>query len=227
MSPLFELDHLFVTVPPAAPGIEAVLALGLREGSRNVHPGQGTTNRRIFFHNAMLEFLWLTDAAEAQSKLIRRTRLCERCNPEEPSACPFGICLRPNDPTAHSTGLPFPTWDYTPPYLPPGASIPVATNSELIHEPLIFCLPTAVRPEHYPADRQQPLTHSAGLRAITGVVLSMPMVQSPSAALRYLHDAGLVVLRGGARYTMQIEFDGGKQGEERSFAPALPLVWRW
>ncbi|MFP4441235.1 MAG: hypothetical protein ACLFVO_28720 [Chloroflexaceae bacterium] len=57
MMPPFELDHLFVTLPPEAPGIELVLALGLREGTRNVHPGQGTANRRIFFRNAMLEFL--------------------------------------------------------------------------------------------------------------------------------------------------------------------------
>jgi len=26
---------------------------------------------------------------------------------------------------------------------------------------------------------------------------------------------------------MQIEFDKGRQGKERSFAPALPLVWHW
>lgn len=222
--PPFELDHLFVTVPPEAPGIELVLALGLREGTRNVHPGQGTANRRIFFRNAMLEFLWLTAATEAQSAVIRRTRLFERCNPDAMNACPFGICLRP---TAHPTDLPFATWDYTPPYLPPGASIPVATSSELTDEPLIFCLPTAVRPDHYPADRQQPVTHPAGLREITQVVLSMPLAQPPSEALRYLHDAGLVVLREGESYAMQIEFDGGSQGEKRSFAPALPLVWRW
>jgi hypothetical protein len=224
VTPPFELDHLFVTVPPEAPGIGPLSALGLREGTRNVHSGQGTANRRIFFHNAMLEFLWLTDAAEAQSAVIRRTRLFERCNPEEMHACPFGICLRP---TAHPTDLPFATWDYTPPYLPPGASIPFATNSELTHEPLIFCLPTAVRPDRYPADRQQPVTHPAGLREITQVVLSMPLTQPPSEALRYLHDTGLVLLREGEGYSMQIEFDGGKQGEERSFAPGLPLVWRW
>ncbi len=224
MTPSFELDHLFVTVPPEAPGIEPLLALGLREGTRNVHPGQGTANRRIFLHNAMLEFLWLTDATEAQSDLIRRTRLFERCNPQEVHACPFGICLRP---TAATAKLPFPVWHYTPPYLPPGASIPVATNSELTHEPLIFCLPAAVRPDRYPADRQQPVTHPAGLREITQVILSMPLAQPPSEALRYLHDAGLVVLREGESYAMRIEFDEGRQGEERSFVPQLPLVWRW
>jgi hypothetical protein len=222
--PPFELDHLFVTVPPEAPGIAPLLALGLREGTRNVHAGQGTANRRIFFHNAMLEFLWLTAATEAQSALIRRTRLFERCNAEEMNACPFGICLRPTIPP---TDLPFATWDYTPPYLPPGASIPVATSSELTHEPLIFCLPGAVRPDHYPADRQQPVAHPAGLREITQVVLFMPLAQPPSEALRYLNDAGLVVLRESECYAMQIEFDGGRQEEERSFAPALPLVWRW
>ena len=71
------------------------------------------------------------------------------------------------------------------------------------------------------------MEHPAGLREITQVVLFMPLAQPPSEALRYLNDAGLVVLRESERYAMQIEFDGGRQGEERSFAPGLPLVWRW
>lgn len=221
--PLFELDHLFITVPPEAPGIETLLALGLLEGTRNVHPGQGTANRRIFFHNAMLEFLWLTDAVEAQSESIRRTHLFERCDPAHPGACPFGICLRP---TTQPAALPFATWNYIPPYLPPGAAIPVATNSTLIYEPLIFCLPTAVRPDRYPAEQRQPLAHPAGLRALTRVVLGMPLAQPPSAALRYLHDSGLVTLQEQTSYLMFVEFDSGRRGEERVFVLGLSLgVW--
>lgn len=45
----FEIDHLFIASQPGAPEIEEVLALGFLEGTPNVHPGQGTANRRIFF----------------------------------------------------------------------------------------------------------------------------------------------------------------------------------
>jgi hypothetical protein len=33
----------------------------LTEGTPNIHPGQGTANRRFFFRNAMLELLWVND----------------------------------------------------------------------------------------------------------------------------------------------------------------------
>ena len=48
------------------------------EGASNSHPGQGTTNRRFFFRNAMLALLWIYDAEEAKSEPIRPTRLWER-----------------------------------------------------------------------------------------------------------------------------------------------------
>jgi hypothetical protein len=40
-----------------APEAERIAAFGLCEGPSNVHPGQGTANRRFFFRNAMLELL--------------------------------------------------------------------------------------------------------------------------------------------------------------------------
>ena len=63
---MLEFDHLFILTQPQAPEVEAVIAKGFSEGSRNIHPGQGTANRRIFFHNAMVEFLWVDDPAAMQ-----------------------------------------------------------------------------------------------------------------------------------------------------------------
>jgi hypothetical protein len=56
-----EFDHLFVFTTVNAPEVDDILASGFTEGTSNLHPGQGTANRRIFFHNAMLEFLWIAD----------------------------------------------------------------------------------------------------------------------------------------------------------------------
>src|SRR5579872_1343152 len=112
----FELDHLFVCTAPGAPEVEELVELGLNEGPPNHHPGQGTASRRFPFANAMIEFLWVSDASEAQSKRTQRTLLSERWLGRETEASPFGICLRPAD--ADSTGSPFPAWKYRPTYLP-------------------------------------------------------------------------------------------------------------
>ena len=70
-----ELDHLFVCTAPGAPEAEELVRFGLREGPASRHRGQGTANRRFAFSNAMMEFLWVSAAQEAQSEDPRRTLL--------------------------------------------------------------------------------------------------------------------------------------------------------
>ncbi len=65
-----KLDHLFIFSRMNAPEIDRILNLGLTEGRANTHPGQGTANRRIFFHNAMLELLWVMDEEEVSSSTV-------------------------------------------------------------------------------------------------------------------------------------------------------------
>ncbi len=61
-----EIDHIFICVNDDGRGADALKALGLVEGTPNVHPGQGTANRRFFFRNSFIELLHLTDESEAQ-----------------------------------------------------------------------------------------------------------------------------------------------------------------
>jgi hypothetical protein len=61
----FQLDHVFILCDRGAPEADALVRLGIREGSGNTHPGQGTACRRFFFSNVYLELLWVEDAAEA------------------------------------------------------------------------------------------------------------------------------------------------------------------
>ncbi len=98
-----ELDHFFVCVSRGGPEAELLRAFGLAEGSPNTHPGQGTANRRFFFHNAFLELVWVEDAAEAASELVARTRLAERWQRRGHGASPFGIGFRPGRGSATET----------------------------------------------------------------------------------------------------------------------------
>lgn len=101
-----ELDHLFVCTTPGAPEAEELARFGLREGPPNQHPGQGTANRRFAFANAMIELIWVSNAAEAQGNDTKRTLLWERWSGRGSGASPFGFCLRPVD--VQDTGSPFP-----------------------------------------------------------------------------------------------------------------------
>ncbi|MBF2037046.1 MAG: hypothetical protein IGR92_16610 [Leptolyngbyaceae cyanobacterium T60_A2020_046] len=220
---MWELDHGFICTAVDAPAGDRLREFGLREGSRNRHPGQGTANRRFFFHNFMLELLWVCDRAEAQSSRTQPTHLWERGS-GHPDACPFGVCLRPaSQPPAPP---PFPHWLYQPPYLPPHLSIAVGTNAAQMSEPMVFSLAFAQRQDQYPRDRAEPLDHPARLREVTRLTLTHPNPSPPSAARRALVEAGFLHCQSGP-YCLELGFDGETQGRSHDFQSDLPLRFVW
>ncbi len=112
---MVELDHIFICTELGAPEADQLVAFGLVEGTSNVHPGQGTANRRFFFHNAMLELVWVYDEREARSPPIAPAQLWERWRYRFTGYSPFGICLRPLNARRALSGrpaaLPFATWE--------------------------------------------------------------------------------------------------------------------
>jgi hypothetical protein len=220
-----EFDHLFACVSAGAPEADRLVEFGLTEGSRNAHPGQGTANRRFFFHNAMLELLWVQDAAEAQSELVRPTRLWERWAGRASGACPLALCFRPK--SQQPGEPPFPMWEYHPPYLPETQSFGIATNADILTEPMLCYLAFGQRPDNYPAEKRQPMEHGAGLCEITRVELVIPHAGAPSPELRAVMRASLVGLRSGAMYLVELGFDGEVKGRKADFQPALPLIFFW
>ena len=221
----FEFDHLFICTDIGAGEADRLVSLGLVEGTSNSHPGQGTTNRRFFFHNAMLEFLWVCDPEEARSELIRSTHLWERWANRQDGACPFGVCLRSTTPDRDS--IAFPSWAYRPPYLPEALSIAVGTNSGVLTEPMLFQTPFGKRPDRYSPDRAQPLNHHLGLCEITRVELVSPTADRPSPELQAAINTDRFRLRVGGGYCVELGFDGEVQGHQVDFRPGLPLIISW
>ncbi|MDZ8258286.1 VOC family protein [Nostoc sp. ChiQUE01b] len=220
-----ELDHIFVCVEPEAPPADLLTAFGFTAGSRRIHRGQGTANVCFFFDNAYLELLWLFDTNEIQSPVVRPTGLWERCRWQETQACPFGISFRPK--ASDLREIPFPTWDYHAAYLPLKASIPIATNSDNLSEPLIFISPATKNPRNLPLERRPPLVHQVGFKEITALQVTLPDVQNFSAEVRTLIDLGLVQFSQGNFYQLEIEFDNAKEGNSQYFDSQLPIVIRW
>jgi hypothetical protein len=220
----FELDHIFVCTAPGAPEAEALLSLGMVEGTPNTHRGQGTANRRFFFHNAMLELLWVHDEAEARSLVTNRTRFLERWKGRRNGACPFGICFRP---AGRGAGLPFPGWSYTPQYLPRSLSIHIGGNSERMDEPMLFHMAFGSRPDQAPAAKQQPLTHRLPLRELTRVTWVTPKLPGSSPELSAALDSGKFSLMQGSAHQLELGFDGESTGKAVSLLPGLPIKLCW
>jgi hypothetical protein len=223
--PAIELDHIFVCASPGGEEARALAEFGLSEGTPNVHPGQGTACRRFFFRNGYLELLWVTDPAEAQSAAIRPTHLWERWNARSTDACPFGLGFRPS--AREQCSIPFPSWEYRPPYLPESWSFHVGTNASVLKEPMLFYLPFSRRPDSDSAPKRQVVEHAAGLRELTRVELISPHAESLSTAFEALLSTGVVRRRAGAGQFVELGFDGESKGRMADFRPGLPIVFCW
>lgn len=220
----FEFDHLFICTGIGAHEADRLVSFGLVEGTSNTHPGQGTSNRRFFFHNAMLELLWVHDSEEAKSEAIRPTRLWKRWTNRKVGACPFGVCLRS---TSGGDAVAFSSWAYRPPYLPETLSIAVGTNSDVLTEPMLFQIPFGKRPDQYPPEKTQPLEHHVDLREITRIDLISPTADHPSPEFQAVIDTNQVKVRVGTEYCVELGFDGEVQGHQVDFRPELPLILSW
>jgi hypothetical protein len=214
----FELDHLFVCTERGAPEGDELVQLGLREGTPNRHPGQGTANRRFPLLNAMIELVWVDDAAEAQSENTRRTLLWERWSGRKERSCPFGICVRP---VGDSTDeVPFPGWAYRPSYLTEPLYLHIGDAG--VWEPMWVYLGFLRR-----ADREKHFAENAlGVREITGLTLITPTALASDAAQAMLKN-GVLVERTGDDYLLEIEFDKRRSGQTKDLRPRLPLVFHF
>jgi len=215
---LFELDHFFVAVPGPDTGSEDLERAGFVLGSSNAHPGQGTASHGVLFENVYLEFIWLTDADEAENPRIRRTLLGPRIDPTS-GACPFGLGLRRKGEV--DVTLPFETWDYRPPYLPEGMFFLMGAGSEDLQEPLVFFLPWLTQPAWPLAE------HPNGARRVTKLEMVLNEGALGSETVRALSESGIASFIAEADFFLDVELDNGQSGESLDLRPEVPLRLKW
>lgn len=214
-----EVDHVFICCAAGAPEGDALVELGLREGSPKTHPGQGTANRRFFFRNMFLELLWVSAPAEARSAQTRRTQLWERWSARSSTACPFGIVFRPRG--AMASVAPFATWHYRPTYLPAGCSIEVAEGTAL-EEPGLFYLPFLRRSGAPP---HEPREHAVDIRQIEHLAVGLPAEVPPSEALIAACGQGQMTCFRSASHLLELVY-AASDATVFDLRPVLPLRFR-
>jgi len=214
------IDHIFICCSVGGDEAEALVRLGLKEGTANTHPGQGTACRRFFFSNMYLELFWVSDPLEAQAEAVLPTRLWERWSKRGRAACPYGIVLRPADHTIDA-GAPFKSWAYRPKYMPPGIAIDIARETPL-SGPEFFYLgfqQGRARLDHEPVDHMLPI------RSLTKATVWRPP-GGVSEAADALQTAGVLVSKDADEYLLELQFDEASRGSA-DLRPVLPLTLRW
>ena len=214
-----QLDHVFMCCQPGAPEADVLLKLGFVEGSRNVHAGQGTENRRFFFEGGFIELLWVAKPDETQSPLTSPTRLWPRWSGRQSESCPFGVAFSPAGNEVPPP--PFATWEYRPKYLPQDKRILFAEGTSL-QEPELFYM---AWPHTMASAASQPKNHAIPLLRMLSVSVGVPSSNALSQAARSAADAGLLNYHQSSRYELLIEF-ASKEPLHIDLRPALPVILR-
>ncbi|NOX42241.1 MAG: VOC family protein [Gammaproteobacteria bacterium] len=211
-----ELHHFFILVEPEAKVAKLLLSLGMQEGTRNKHEGQGTSNRRFNFSNGTLELLWVHDAEEAIRGPGRDMFFPERA--EDPTASPFGVILNRKDNA--SLKMPFEGWKYEPVYFAPPWAFHVGANSSNLLEPLCIYVPF-IEPEPSACKVKE-----GTFKSISKVHIYTPS-EPVSDVLGVADTADRLAIDHGKRHLMEITFDNQMSGFTRDLRPHIPLILHW
>lgn len=219
-----EIDHIFICTETKAQVGDLLVDFGLIEGSSNTHPGQGTANRRFYFHNMMLELLWMEDLEEIQSERTQPMRLYERCLLNNNAVSPFGIGFRPT--AGNEEAALFTAWDYHPIFLPELLRYQVADDTTL-SEPMYFYMSFAKRQDKATLAKREPMEHKVPLKEVTAVKIHVNQkLELSKAALIINQLQGLSIVKDN-EHLIELEFDYGTQNQTKDFRPALPLLIKW
>lgn len=211
-----ELHHFFILVKPDAEVADLLSSIGMCEGKRNRHAGQGTSNRRFNFSNGTLELLWVHDEEEALNGPGRDMFLPVRAS--DKTASPFGIIVNRKDNT--SLEMPFEGWKYEPVYFQPPWAFHIGANSNNLIEPLCVYMPF-IEPEM-----------SSGSDENTDIgSISKVMVYTPSEPMSNVLDtvntADRLSIEHGDEHLMEVTFGDNKASLSKDFRPDIPLIVYW
>jgi hypothetical protein len=211
-----ELHHFFIFVQTGAEVARLLRSIGMREGTRNIHEGQGTSNRRFNFANGTLELLWIHDEEEAIHGLGRNMFLADRA--KDARASPFGVIFTRKDNMSDS--MPFEGWKYEPVYLHSSWSFHIGVNSTNLVEPLCVYMPFIEPGTPRGSDENR------DIGSISQVKIYVP-VNAMSKVLTVANGADRLVIEQGNDHLMEIMFNNHNKGLSKDFRPYIPLIVHW
>lgn len=222
---MLKIDHLLICVNAPEKIAQILTDFGLIEGEPNSHFGQGTSNRRFYFDNIYLEFLYLDDPEAAQSPLTKPTKIYQRFFPHINQCAPLGVCFYADGATEKNNQFnlnQFSNWAYTPKYLPSPLKIDILEAP--ISDPMYFFLDfisNTTRKKH------KKFTHKSGFKNITNIKYLTPHPHLDSAIKTYISEHKLLEYVANDSHVFHLEFDEAVQSKTHDFRPNLPLIFSW
>ncbi|MCP4552341.1 MAG: VOC family protein [Bacteroidetes bacterium] len=216
-----EVDHIYIGTNNPDECAEKLIDFGFTEGSSNVHPGQGTSNRRFFFKNSMLELLYVSNVEEVINSRTSPLLLNEQCNNGQ-NTCPFGAIFRPSLQSEQAPLFDF--WLYKPIYLPEPLSIKVAP---VIHqnEPRFYYLDFAKN--RTDDDNSEPTTHKIGLENIFQYQITVKDHFPKSDFIETMSAETEARLIYGDDYLIELFFTKETPSNRKDFRPTIPMIIYW
>lgn len=211
-----ELDHFFILVEPEARVADILVSMGMKEGAQNIHKGQGTSNRRFYFSNVMLEFLWVHDEDEATNGPARELRFLERSN--NLLASPFGLIMHRKDDS--NLVMPFDGWDYQPDYFVPPKAFHIGSNSINLLEPLCIYVP-------FIGPKMASEKADDGEFSVISKIQVYTPVETVSDVLKITGSADRLYITHGPEHLIELTFDNQKKGYTSDLRPDIPLIIHW
>lgn len=231
----YQIDHVFVMTDPAVLAARGPTTDDFYWWPQDTpHPGQGTTGGYFYFDNFYIEFLAVTDPAEALANAGRTgVNLDQRGSwKAHQGVSPFGIGLR--DTQEGDDGQPdFPGGldRYDADWMHAEFSLWLTPAARDLAQPWAFLMP--LEQTGNPRDWMGPraarlLEHPGGARVLTDLLLVTPPNAPPSETLLALERDGTLRLATGDAFLIELTFDGGRQGRTLDLRPqGTPVVLRY
>ncbi len=210
------LDYVFIITQPGAPIARRLIDIGLIEGNANIHPGQGTSNRRFFLDGFTIELLYVSDPGEAANGAGKGLGILTRSLDVE--ANPFGIMARTTEPGTIPT---FPGWQYFPDYFDGKMCFYVGDNSDQLKEPLCICMPPSL-----PKSSRVPDEYANPGWKLTSLEICVP-VDAPTEALTHFAAIKRVRIMYGKPHIMTMIFNNRAARRLEDISPDIPLTVEW
>ncbi|MDB9318580.1 VOC family protein [Nodularia spumigena] len=226
-SSLLEVDHVFICLE-TAPEVEFFAKHGLTVSRTSVkQPERGTASQIIFFENFYLEFIWVEDEIAAEIYAVRTgIDFLGRTYQYNNKYSPFGIALRQQ--SGRKAFLDQYNFSYS---SPEKSELLLSFSSENLvtqTEPLCFVIPDAIAlptlARNFPNLQYQWMSHSLGLKKMTGMEISSTCENALTQPLALLSQDGVVQIEYGSP-CMQLHFDNCvKRGVIDARKIDIPLI---
>lgn len=205
-----QIDHIFIFSNNDADEADELVKAGFTEGSRRLHPGQGTANRKFYFENFFLEILYVTNEHELANGPAAQIGLAELSNFQSNHRSRFGLCLvnSPATDNLFKNAL-----DYQPSYFPEGKAIKVINNQEKPYLPWTFRLPFKSQNKA----TEEPMSHENGIHKLTKAIFGISDMTSQVDFIKAFDSHAQIDFESSHSNRLKLVFDEGQQGKEMLF----------